>query len=214
MKKTIIAIAFLAIGLTSCKTENKKVTTENAVEKTVEVKNPISSYKANITKSLVTWKGSKIASSHNGDIKIENGIFEITNGNINAGEFTINMNSINCLDLEGKKKAGLEGHLKNADFFDVATYPTSKFVITSSEVKNAKTYVTGNLTIKDVTKSITIPATIQTNEDGTASFKSDVFSFDRTIFGVTYKSSKIEALLKDKVINDLIEISFDIKAKK
>lgn len=215
MKKSILAIAFVALSTIACKTDKNKVTTEEAVTDVKKVANPISSYKASISESLITWKGAKPTGTHNGDIKITNGLFDVENGVLKSGEFTIDMTSLNCLDLDiesGKEK--LEGHLKAADFFDVTKFPTAKFLITSSEANGDKANVTGNLTLRGVTKSITIPAMIQQGEDGTVNFKSDVFSIDRTEFGVTYKSKKLDAALKDKFINDLMEISFDIKAKK
>lgn len=214
MKKSILTILFVALTTVACKTE-KKVETSEAVKEEKKIENPISSYKVNVLESSVVWKGNKPTGSHNGDIKILNGLFDIENGTLKAGEFTIDMKSINCLDLEaGKGKEKLEGHLNNADFFDVEKFPTAKFVVTSSEVKDGKTNVTGNFTLKEITKSITIPVTITEGEDGAATFKSDVFSVDRTEFGVTYSSKKFDAALKDKFINDLMEISFDIKAKK
>lgn len=214
MKKTILAIAFVAIGAVSCKTEKNKVAANEEVKEVKKVENVINSYKANVAESTVTWKGSKPTGSHSGVVSLEKGLLDIENGVLKSGEFVINMNSISCTDLEaGKGKEDLEDHLKKGDFFDVEKFPTAKFAITSSEVKEGKLQVTGNLTLRDVTKSITIPATI-TEADGTATFKSDVFSIDRTDFGVTYKSKKIDAALKDKFINDLMEISFDVKAKK
>ena len=58
---------------------------------------------------------------------------------VESGSFVIDMNSISGTDLEaGKGKADLEGHLKNEDFFDVTKFPTAKFVITSSEIKEGK----------------------------------------------------------------------------
>ncbi len=214
MKKSILTILFVALTTVACKTE-KKVETSEAVKEEKKIENPISSYKVNVLESSVAWKGNKPTGSHNGDIKILNGLFDIENGALKAGEFTIDMKSINCLDLEaGKGKEKLEGHLNNVDFFDVEKFPTAKFVVTSSEVKDGKTNVTGNFTLKEITKSITIPVTITEGEDGVATFKSDVFNVDRTEFGVTYSSKKFDAALKDKFINDLMEISFDIKAKK
>ena len=215
MKKSILAIAFIALSTLACKTDKKKVITEKAVKEIKKVEDPISSYKASISESTITWKGFKPLESHNGTIKILKGIFDIQDGILKAGEFTIDMNSINCLDLEaGKGKAKLEGHLKNADFFDVKNFPTAKFAVTGSEIKGTKNLITGNFTLRGETKSITIPVTITEDEAGNATFKSDIFSIDRTEFGVTYKSKKIDAALKDKFIKDLIEISFDIKAKK
>ena len=214
MKKSILAIALIAITAVSCKSEKNKVTANEKVKEVAKVENVINSYKANIAESTVTWKGNKPTGSHNGVVNITTGVFDIENGVVKAGEFVIDMTSISCTDLEaGNGKEKLEGHLKNEDFFDVAKFPTAKFVVASSETKNGKLQITGNLTLRGTTKSITIPATVTENE-GTATFKSDIFSIDRTDFGVTYSSKKFDAALKDKFINDLMEISFDIKAKK
>jgi len=214
MKKSILAIAFLAVATISCKSEKNKVTANEEVKDVKKVENVINSYKANVTESTITWKGSKPTGSHNGVASLEKGLLDIENGTLKSGEFVINMASISCSDLEaGNGKEDLEGHLKAADFFDVEKFPTAKFAVASTEMKDGKLHVTGNLTLKDVTKSITIPATV-TEAEGIATFKSDVFSIDRTDFGVTYKSKKIDAALKDKFINDLMEISFEIKAQK
>lgn len=214
MKKSILAIAFIALTVISCKNDKKKAATGEEVKDVKKVENVINSYKANVAESVVAWKGNKPTGSHNGVLKIQNGIFDIENGTLKAGEFTIDMNTITCTDLEaGQGKEKLEGHLKASDFFDVEKFPTAKFVIASSEKKDGKLHVTGNLTLKDVIKSITIPVTVSENGDS-ATLKSETFSVDRTEFGVTYSSKKFDAALKDKFINDLMEISFDIKAKK
>jgi polyisoprenoid-binding protein YceI len=108
--------------------------------------------------------------------------------------------------------AKIEGHLKAADFFDVATYPTSKFVITKVGEENGKLAVTGNLQIKDVTKSITIPAMLSM-ENGVTVFKSETFNINRADFNVKYGSKSFFDNLKDKFIDDLIEMSFEVKTK-
>ena len=52
-------------------------------------------------------------------------------------------------------------HLKTADFFDAAKYPDMKFVSTKVERKGKDKYIlTGDLTIKDVTKTISFPFTL------------------------------------------------------
>jgi len=113
MKKSIIAIAFIALSTVACKTEKNKVKTKEAVKVEKKVENPISSYKANVTASVATWKGFKPTESHNGEIKIQSGLFDLEKGILKAGEFTVDMKSITCLDLEaGKGKEKLEGHLQ------------------------------------------------------------------------------------------------------
>ncbi len=214
MNKSFIVFAFAALSIISCKKEKSKVAAKEEVKEVQKVENTLNSFKANIAESTITWKGTKPTGAHDGTISLESGVLDIENGAIKAGEFVINMNSIVCTDLEaGKGKEDLEGHLKAPDFFDVQKFPTAKFVIASSEVKEGKLHVTGNLTVKEVTKSITIPATLA-EADGVVTFKSEAFNIDRTEFGIQYKSTKFFDNLKDKFINDLIELSFTIKARK
>lgn len=55
------------------------------------------------------------------------------------------------------RNADRDGHLKSNDFFDMETYPTITFVSTAVEAVNDTNYrVTGDLTIKDITKPVTI----------------------------------------------------------
>jgi polyisoprenoid-binding protein YceI len=55
------------------------------------------------------------------------------------------------------RSADRDGHLKSADFFDVETYPTITFRSTEVVASDADTLrVTGDLTIKDVTRPVTI----------------------------------------------------------
>ncbi len=134
--------------------------------------------------SYVFWEGSNSFRNHRGIIKFKSGSVKIING-----------------------------VLKSADFFEVAAYPTAKFVITKVEESAGKLSVTGNLNIKDVTKSITIPAMLS-EIDGSYIFKSDKFNIDRADFNVKYKSKKFFDNLKGKFVNDLVEMSFEVKASK
>lgn len=55
------------------------------------------------------------------------------------------------------RNADRDGHLQSPDFFDAATFPNLTFASTSVKDSGSdKLVVEGNLTIKDVTKSITI----------------------------------------------------------
>lgn len=49
-----------------------------------------------------------------------------------------------------------DGHLKSADFFDVETYPVISFKSTSVEWKGQEGTVTGDLTVRGVSKPITL----------------------------------------------------------
>jgi polyisoprenoid-binding protein YceI len=50
-----------------------------------------------------------------------------------------------------------DNHLRTADFFDAVKYPTMTFKSTKVEKKDDGYVVTGDLTIKDKTKSVSIP---------------------------------------------------------
>ena len=210
MKKLIIAIVAISTLLTACKGEKKdkvEAKDEVKVEKVVAVNN------VDLSASLLAWKGTKPGGAHNGTVALKESTLVVENGEIKSGEFVVDMGSIKNLDIENAEYgAKLVGHLTSPDFFDIATYTTAKFVITSTENEGGKVLVTGNLTIKDVTKSISIPATL-TEENGVSIFKSEKFNIDRADFNVKYGSKKFFDNLKDKFIDDLVEMSFEVKTK-
>ena len=121
-------------------------------------------------------KGTKPTGAHNGTIMLKEGSLNVSAGKLIGGSFVIDMPSMKNLDLDAKGSAKIIGHLTSPDFFNIAAFPTSKFVITSVSEVEEKLAVTGNLTIKDVTKSITIPAMLMTKE-GITTFKSEKFKF-------------------------------------
>ena len=80
-----------------------------------------------------------------------------------------NMRSEGSFYLEGEKKTDLEGHLKNQDFFEVEKFPTGHFEIVKVEemaIENATHKITGNLTLKGITKSVEFPIKIKFTLNG------------------------------------------------
>jgi polyisoprenoid-binding protein YceI len=72
------------------------------------------------------------------------------------GTVTIDVNSLNT------RSEQRDTHLRSADFFDVEKYPTMTFKVTGIEPVDGDSYtVRGELTIKDVTRPITLAATIE-----------------------------------------------------
>lgn len=211
MKKIVLTLVVVASVLIGCK-ENKKDKVE--VKEAVKVAvNTAALNNIDTAVSVLNWKGNKPTGSHDGTVAIKSGGMLIEEGKLIKGNFVIDMTSITNIDMKGTDGAGkIVGHLNSPDFFDIAAYPTSTFVITKVEEVAGKLSVTGNLQIKDVTKSITIPAMMST-ENGVTTFKSETFNVDRTDFGITYKSKKLDAAIKDKFINDLMEMSFEVKTK-
>jgi len=166
-------------------------------------------FKVTIENSKLTWKGYKPTGSHNGTITLASGNIALKNNKLTGGTFVADMSTIK--DVDGSVK--LEGHLKSEDFFEIAAFPTSKFEITKSEIKAGKIQVTGNMTIKGITKQITFPATLAVSKDA-LTLTSETFQINRADFNVKYKSKTFFNDLKDKFVNDEFDFQVIIVAKK
>ncbi|PCH49400.1 MAG: hypothetical protein COC22_06625 [Flavobacteriaceae bacterium] len=194
MKKAgilVLAIAFITMSF---------VNPIKSVEKTLDV---------DVTNSTITWKGYKPTGSHTGTIMLQSGNLQMDGANLVGGNFTVNMNSIKEL----KGSARLERHLKSADFFDVEAFPTSTFEITNSIIKDGKTMVTGDLTIKGITKQVTFLAVV-TEIENAVTLTSETFQINRTDFNIKYKSKSFFNNLKDKFIKDKFDLQVTIVATK
>ena len=82
------------------------------------------------------------------------------------GEFTANLDDLEASHVKIVLKAASidtrsqqrDDHLRSADFFDVERFPDITFTSTQVEEIHERAYiVTGDLTIRDVTKQITVP---------------------------------------------------------
>jgi polyisoprenoid-binding protein YceI len=87
----------------------------------------------------------------------------------------------------------LTNHLKSPDFFDVNEHPESTFKSTSIQTDGTtadQVTVNGDLTLHGVTKSISFPATVATDDGLRLNAE---FSIDRTEFGMDYSADKVVA---------------------
>ena len=160
-------------------------------------------------KSIVKWEGAKVGGSHNGTITLQSGALTFDGDKLTGGEFTIDMATIDCADLEGEYAGKLEGHLKSDDFFGVATFPTSKFVITSVTPQGTGKYkVAGELTIKETTKSIKFNANV--DKSGSEYTATADITIDRSEYNVKYGSGSFFDNLGDKVIYDDFTLSVNL----
>jgi polyisoprenoid-binding protein YceI len=145
--------------------------------------------------SKIDFVGSKVTGSEHGSFGKFSGEIDYTGTPENSRvNFTIDMDSVRT------DSAGLETHLKTADFFDVAKFPQATFVSTAIRAggdKGASHTVTGNLTLHGVTRSISFPATIAVTPD-TATVDSS-FSLNRKDFGIMY-AGKTNDLIRDDVV--------------
>jgi polyisoprenoid-binding protein YceI len=173
----------------------------------------ITNHSIDTTNSTVVWTASKVTGTHTGTVKVKSGALKLDQGKLVGGDFTIDMTSIDCTDLQGEWKDKLVGHLKSADFFGTDKYPTAKFVITRAIPLDTKgNYkVIGNITIKATTKEIKFHAAV-TEAAGKATATAKI-TLDRTDFDVRYGSGSFFDGLGDKTIYDEFDLQVTLAGK-
>lgn len=182
---TLVLVAFMTFSFTTLESDKKEIKTEN---------------------SKVVWKGYKVTGSHVGTITIKSGHLNFNGDKLIGGSFEIDMTSITVTDLEGEYKGQLEGHLKSDDFFGVEKYSTASLSFTKVKSTGKNSYkVTGDITIKGKTESITFDISVYGNK-ANASLK-----IDRTKFDVRYGSTSFFDNLKDKTIYDEFDLAVDLE---
>lgn len=101
-----------------------------------------------------------------------------------AVEFTAKVTSIDT-GVEGRDK-----HLRTADFFEVEKFPEMTFKSTKVERKGKSLLLYGDLTIKGVTKPVTLPFTLTgAIKDGRGNTRIGIAAqtkVDRRDFGITW----------------------------
>jgi len=211
MRKPIfkcITIFMLSLAVVSCKNKAEEAVTTDAVVAAEAQDNSVK-YMANPTNTLIEWTGHKPTGQHIGTIFLESGEFTVNEGKIESGTFKINMATLKEYDGNAK----LEGHLKSADFFDVATYPEATFEVTGFENVDGKMMLSGNLTLKEIKNNVTFPVTLSEKDD-IFTITSEMFTIDRSKWNVKYGSKSFFDNLGDKFINDDIELKIVVNAKK
>ena len=216
----LIAKVFLLALIISCGSDKKEPKTEEI--KTTSNTELTGDYIVDNNNSLIKWVGRKPGESHNGTIKIENGEMSFEKGELLMGNFIMDMTSIEVNDLKkGDGKEDLESHLKGTvegkedHFFNVVKYPKANFSITKVDKTEGKYILNGNLTIKGITKPVEIVSmlSIGANQEE-IKLTSVPFKINRTQWGIEFMSKSIFDDLKDKFIDDEIELEIMVKARK
>ena len=170
--------------------------------------------------STLQWKGFKPVGSHEGKLPVSDGKLDIRDGVLHGGYVVLRLDNLTVDDLkpeEGGKK--LKEHLLSTDFFDAAKWPEVRFELTniSPEGLSLKglAELKGNLTLKDVTKNITIPISSVTFDEVQRSYSisSNSFKINRADWNVKYGSKSFFTGLGDNFISDDIELSFLLRTK-
>ncbi len=191
------------------------------------------SWAVDVAASKIVWVGTKVTGYHSGPLAIKSGELLVQNESIVGGKFVIDLSSIRVTGPNGSDEASnikLTAHLKSADFFDAANYPDATFEITSVEpfagaaeptvsqddnkleaiseykVPNPTHTISGNLTIKNVTKNIQFPAKITLSDNSVDAIAK--FNIDRLQWNITYPGKP------NDLIRNEIHLGIALKANK
>ncbi len=229
----LFLIAILTTFIVSSCTQAPKsdtATTSDAKEVT-EASTTGDAFIVDIPSTTLKWIGTKITAHHVGTFPVTGGKVFVKDNNITGGEVNISTEDLKVTgpeDFDNKMNQKLQGHLISEDFFETAKYPSALFTITEVKafsgtteteandthqaeiteykVLNPTHTISGNLTIKDVTKHITFPAFI--NISGNTVEAKAKFNINRKDWNIVYPG------MPNDLIRDEVHIGFALKALK
>lgn len=144
------------------------------------------------------------------------GRFKDFSGAVNYDGADVSKSSVNFTAKVTSVDTGVEArdkHLRTKDFFEVETYPEMTFKSTKVEKKGKSLMVTGDFTLKGVTKQITIPFTINgMNKDDKGGVKMGVSAattINRQDYGVKYGNKLPDGTL---ALSDTVKIDLQLEA--
>lgn len=107
-----------------------------------------------------------------------------------------------------------DGHLLSPDFFDAANFPEIKFTSKSVTGNNDKMMVTGDLTIKDVTKEVELELVFHGVQENGSAEQVAAFTgttqIDREEFGLTWN---MDVPGGKKLVGTKVNLIIEVEAK-
>ncbi len=226
LKGLFIATTVLSIACTNAP-ESDKATTSEAKEVTTSTGN---GWQVDVQTSKVEWVGTKVTGHHSGMVPVKSGELKVENGNVTGGKFVMDMSGMMVTGPDRSDTGSnnkLLGHLKSPDFFDVSGNPEATFEITRVKtftgkveekdeasqadicrykVSNPTHTISGNLTIKGISKNIEFPARITATDNSVDALAK--FNIDRSQWNITYPGKP------DDLIRNDIHLGIALKASK
>lgn len=208
MRTTVLALA--AVALAGCPEKSKPAEAAAppapVVKQTLAEVPPLANavpYTFSQDGSTLTWVGAKVTGKHEGGFKAFKGALEVVDQDLTKSRVKVDIDLASVFTDSEK----LVTHLRNADFFSVEQFPTARFVSTSfKRAEGTRVEVTGDLTLRGVTKPITFPADVTLTE-AQADVKAE-FTINRQHFGIAYPGKP------DNLISDDVRIALDVHAKR
>jgi polyisoprenoid-binding protein YceI len=217
----LLASALAAVSfLTACSDDAPKGDNARISEEQKATTAQGAQFMVDTAASRIRFTGHGVGKNHPGIFKLSSGNVAVANNQITGGSFVINVKSMELEQKGGMFDEKLRPHLMSGDFFDADKFGTAKFDITgvqpyerndkdTSIVEGANFTVSGNLTLKGVTKNVTFPAHVELDDNA---LKAEAnFDIDRRQWQMNYGNDKT---LGDKFISEAVNIELDLQAKR
>jgi polyisoprenoid-binding protein YceI len=216
MKRISYLIAFVALaafmyvgGVT--KAENKTFTDRFAVDEKQTGEPGV--YNFDKAHSFIGFKVR-----HMGLVEVP-GFFRDFTGEVNFDSKDVSKSTVTFKAMTTSVDTGVAGrdkHLRTADFFEVEKFPEMTFASTKVEKKGKGWIVTGDLTMKGVTKSVMIPFEIAgwlpaSERSGMKMGISGETTINRRDFGVNYGNNLPSGIA---AVSDEVKVVLQIEAGK
>lgn len=151
--------------------------------------------------SDISWVGYKVTGAKQGGFADFSGTVKVPGGDLTKAQIEVNVDLASVFSEAGALTEKLKAE---KGFFEVSTFPTSKFTSSAIE-KTAEGYtVTGDFDLHGVVKQIAFPA--QISVEGNTLKASAEFTIDRNVWGISY-AGVLDDLIKSEVL-----VSFNISA--
>ncbi len=195
MKKLVLLLALL-MGGASCSLAASRLACAGAEPLATRT------YTADVGASRLTWTGHAAVGAYapTGTLRLQSATLTTAPD----GRTPRTARVVVAMPTLAGENVDLVAHLRNADFFDVEKFPTATFELTGFRGDSA----TGRLTIKGVTRPVTLPVKVETTATGLR--LRGTASVDRTRFGIRYNSPDFFADLGDYAIRNDFQVAFDV----
>jgi polyisoprenoid-binding protein YceI len=160
-------------------------------------------YRLDPAASTLTWIGHAEAGSWapRGTVRLREGSVAAEGQTVRAARVVVDLTTI------AHDQAQLAEHLRGADFFDAAKFPTAVFELTAFTAGRVR----GTLTMKGVTKPVAFPVTVAAEPGGLR--LRGTATLDRTQFGINYNSASFFQNLGNYAIRNDFQVAFDVLAR-
>lgn len=216
LRKEVIVFGFmLAFAVAGCSKQTNETARNDSGKEITAASNKGTLLKVSPSESKLAWTGKKVTGQHNGLVDLKSGELFVENGILTGGKFEVDFTTIRNLDIKDEESSKkLDGHLKSEDFFSAEKFPVGTFEITriqpTSDQKGNNYQISGNMTIKGITKEVSFPAKVNVS-NGSVSADADI-TMDRTLWDIKFRSGKFFENLGDNLINDDFNLKLQLIA--